>query len=636
MARWTRSASWVFVLALEVLSSITAASAERQVYFPDGQLEILQSSTVGAIRLARARDRLLLVWEDYSREPFPSGSVTIRGLWLDLEARATGEPFEIAAGAGIRMADAVGSNLGAAAVAYELAAPGLPSRRRSGYRWISAGGEVGPEVVLRTTARLPWASLPTLAITAPTALLATWVAESAWCGRDLCRFSGVPVTRSYARFGRALGPEVELACRFDDVTSGPGASRGGPRQPRVAEDGGRYLLAWPTYGLVQQDQFLDFFAYPVYTRLVEPSGAAVGPLVKLGGSAASPSAAALDSGGFLVTWAGTCSYYDACYWSGERQPQYLAQLDADGQPVGAERPIHIDTYYAPEIAATATGDVLLTLGSKLWALPGGTNEPTALDVPTTRASYHNSRPLVRVGGHEFVMVWVEPLADPRAAANGMPQDLRIAAQRIELREPGPIAVGDKIVVVDELGKDAEVEVSLAQEPAAAVRLTLALMGSARASLSASELVFEPGASLSQSVTITGADDGAYQGDGTLALHLGPAESEDPAFAGQRPSVVRVRVEEPTCELELFAPWNVVRGSDARINWTRRGVCGRRVALTLERDGQLVATLAEETENDGRFDWRFDLSRGQYQLVVRALDGYPVRATRSVNVLRPET
>ena len=122
--------------------------------------------------------------------------------------------------------------------------------------------------------------------------------------------------------------------------------------------------------------------------------------------------------------------------------------------------------------------------------------------------------------------------DTTAGADGGAGGSAGATMTIQAARGPGVIVTPASLVTSESGGAARFTVVLASRPAAALRIDLAMSLTGEGILSVDSLLFNPANwSTPQTVTVTGIDDGADDGDRAYTIRLLPATSGDPAYDG---------------------------------------------------------------------------------------------------------
>lgn len=241
------------------------------------------------------------------------------------------------------------------------------------------------------------------------------------------------------------------------------------------------------------------------------------------------SAVAFDSSGnFLVTWA---SYSQ----DGDNWGIYAQRFDAAGNAQGSEFQVNVTTakeQRSPAVAMNGAGDFVITWQSKsqdasgtlgIYARQYSTNNNTLgteFRVNTTTAN-DQAYPSAAADSDGFVIVW---------SGTGPGDGAGIFAQRYQIA--GVLVTPTSGLVTSESGGAATFTVVLTSQPTANVTINLSSNNPGEGTSSASSLTFTTANwNIAQTVTVTGTDDNAADGDIAYTIVLNPAVSADPAYNG---------------------------------------------------------------------------------------------------------
>lgn len=162
-----------------------------------------------------------------------------------------------------------------------------------------------------------WQAIPGVAVLSDGSFVVTWMAqeEGSWpVDRDV-------MMRRYSEDGRALSGELRVNTFTTEDQGFPGVA---------ALAGGGFVVVW-------HSQPQDGDGYGVYAQRFDALGAPVGGEFRVNDSTALPqllpSVAALDDGGFIVTWSSGFTWSGA---SADQMDLYGRRFDAQGLPVGSE------------------------------------------------------------------------------------------------------------------------------------------------------------------------------------------------------------------------------------------------------------------------------------------------------------
>ncbi len=179
-----------------------------------------------------------------------------------------------------------------------------------------------------------------------------------------------------------------------------------PAMARLTD--GRLIVTWSTTG------------FDVMAQIFDAAGSKVGPEIVVNDGSTSvtavlqPSVAALDTGGFIVT------YEDQGSGAGTAVDIYAQAFDASGTKAGDEITVYTGAGYqwSPDVASTQYGGYIVAFNSEsggfgsedIWAVaygPGGGAFPGATRLNTTTAGGQDDPTIVSLGNSSAVVAWTD-------------------------------------------------------------------------------------------------------------------------------------------------------------------------------------------------------------------------------------